>query len=69
MTFLAEMAEWLAAVIGIVAVGVGAGVGFMVARQQAARRHRQTQSQAEEILAKARTGLATARSSAQAAGK
>ena len=55
MTFLAETAEWMAALVGIVALVLGGGVGYAAAYFLAVRKAGQTKSEAEAILTKARS--------------
>jgi ribonuclease Y len=55
MTFLALEEGWLAALLGILGVVVGAGIGYGVAYFLVAKRSRQTKVEADEILAKTRS--------------
>jgi ribonuclease Y len=54
MTFLAQAAEWQAALVGIVALVLGGGIGYAVAYFLAVRKARQTQSEGERTVSKAR---------------
>ena len=54
MTFLAQAAEWQAALVGIVALVLGGGIGYAVAYFLAVRKVRQTESEGERTVSKAR---------------
>ncbi|MCX5674230.1 MAG: ribonuclease Y [Planctomycetota bacterium] len=54
MTFLAQAAEWQAALVGIVALVLGGGIGYAVAYFLAVRKARQTESEGERTVSKAR---------------
>ncbi|MBE3099565.1 MAG: ribonuclease Y [Planctomycetes bacterium] len=54
MTFLAQAAEWQAALVGIVALVLGGGIGYAVAHFVAVRKARQAESEGERTVSKAR---------------
>ena len=53
MTFLAQAAEWQAALVGIVALVLGGGIGYAVASFVVVRKARQTKSEGERTVSKA----------------
>jgi ribonuclease Y len=54
MTFLADVAEWQAALVGIVALVLGGGIGYAVVYFVAVRKARQAESEGERTVSKAR---------------